>query len=77
MDKGWWEEMRDPTTQELFYYHHGTGDSQWEPPEWVREVDPSSNCPYFINCLTGESTWDEPEEYVPLVREGEELGGPP
>jgi hypothetical protein len=36
-----WMELVD-VSGHAYYFNEATGESQWEPPEWVEERDPAS-----------------------------------
>jgi curved DNA-binding protein CbpA len=37
-----WVQRYDEQTRHYYYYNASTGQSEWEPPEWVEEKDPAS-----------------------------------
>jgi curved DNA-binding protein CbpA len=69
-----WYQLRDESTGYYYYYNETTGESEWEPPEWVEEQDTISGSRYYahLNAEDGsvlETTWSKPEYFVRLVRE--------
>ena len=42
-----WHELFDDAGN-AYYYNEATGDSKWEAPEWVEEVDPNSGARYDV-----------------------------
>lgn len=67
----WFEEFDE--NQNAYYVNQRTGESRWEPPEWVAEVDPESGCTYYIklNQETAQplhSTWSRPNFFSKIIR---------
>mmetsp|Transcript_12214 Transcript_12214/g.18472 ORF Transcript_12214/g.18472 Transcript_12214/m.18472 type:complete len:714 (+) Transcript_12214:205-2346(+) len=56
-----------------YYYNESTGESQWEPPEWVEEVDQDSGARYYVQLNQEDgsvfnSTWTKPQMFSRVVR---------
>ena len=58
---------RDPSGN-LYYSHSVTGESQWEAPLWIDQIDSASGTKYFLNTLTNETSWEMPSAFIPIVR---------
>ena len=61
--------MIDAQSNHPYWLHASTGVSQWEPPEWLDQLDPESGCIYYVHNSTGESTWDRPEGFEVIARQ--------
>ncbi len=48
---GDWQELRDPHTNHIFFYHTPTGDSQWDPPTGDELGDVNDYHCTFEDCL--------------------------
>ena len=48
---GEWQELRDPHTNHIFFYHTPTGDSQWDPPTGDELGDATEYHCTFEDCL--------------------------
>merc|ERR1712100_723120 len=44
-----WQELVDPDTNHTYFINTASGESQWEPPLWVDEVDATSGAVYYVN----------------------------
>ena len=58
---------RDPSGN-LYYSHSVTGESQWEAPLWIDQIDSASGTTYYLNTLTNETSWEMPSAFIPIVR---------
>ena len=65
-----WEEMKDPVTQEHYYYSNTGKDAQWTKPKWIDYICQDTGSLYYLNTETGMSTWSRPEEFTELVEGG-------
>ena len=45
-----------------------TGESQWEAPLWIDQLDSDSGTTYYLNTLTNETSWEMPSAFIPIVR---------
>lgn len=69
-----WEELKDPLTNQHYYYSNANKASQWNPPPWIDYVDPETRIPYYFNVASGESVWQRPAGFVEAaVDDGGEL----
>jgi hypothetical protein len=68
IDEELWYELHDDEGA-VYYFNSASGESQWEPPQWVDEIDPVSGAVYYVNSLTGDAQWEMPERFVPVIRE--------
>lgn len=46
-----------------------SGESQWELPPWLDEIDPQTGATYYVSSITGDATWEKPPSFVPIIRE--------
>lgn len=68
-----WTEYADENGHPYFV-NNRTGESQWEPPEWVEETDETSGAKYYVKLDNSgarplHSTWSRPEIFAKLNRE--------
>lgn len=68
-----WNEYADENGHPYFV-NSRTGESQWEPPEWVEETDETSGAKYYVRLDNNSSrplhsTWSRPEIFAKLNRE--------
>ena len=81
--KSKWQPVATPKGKNLYFWNTETGESQWEAPLWMDEVDTTSGAVYYVNTNSGETQWDKPFGFVPVVRhrdvsltpEGSKLSG--
>lgn len=69
-----WYQLRDEPTGYYYYYNDKTGESEWESPEWIEEIDHVSGSRYYtrLNPEDGtavETTWSKPDHFARLIRE--------
>lgn len=68
-----WLELFD-NEGNVYYYNESSGESQWEPPEWIEESDPLSGAKYYVklsnthNSTDLHSTWTQPQKFARLIR---------
>jgi hypothetical protein len=48
--------------------HSVTGESQWEAPLWIDQLDSESGTTYYLNTVTNETSWEQPSAFIPIVR---------
>jgi curved DNA-binding protein CbpA len=65
----YWQELRDPASNQLYYLHSTSGVSTWQKPTWEDAVDAKTGAVYYINAYSGESQWEKPEGFIPIVKE--------
>jgi curved DNA-binding protein CbpA len=65
----YWQELRDPASNQLYYLHSTSGVSTWQKPTWENAVDAKTGAEYYINSYSGESQWEKPDGYIPIVKE--------
>lgn len=68
----WYEHLDDQGNP--YYYNSRTGESRWESPEWVEEMDKASGARYFVKLDKNDasplnSTWSKPGQFARLVRQ--------
>lgn len=69
-----WYQLRDESSGYYYYYNEKTGESEWDPPEWIEEYDPISGSRYYVHLNSEDSnpietTWRKPPFFARLVRE--------
>ena len=62
-----------------YYVNETTGESRWEAPEWVEELDKATGCKYYvklepIGAQALHSTWSRPDMFARLKRHDHEEG---
>mmetsp|Transcript_63146 Transcript_63146/g.124343 ORF Transcript_63146/g.124343 Transcript_63146/m.124343 type:complete len:1156 (+) Transcript_63146:60-3527(+) len=70
-----WMELFDEGGH-AYYFNEDSGESRWEPPNWVEEKDPTSGEKYYVNLGNASSdpnaplysTWTKPAEFARLLR---------
>jgi len=68
----WYEQQDDQGNP--YFYNSRTGESRWESPEWVEEMDKASGARYFVKLNKDDasplnSTWSKPRQFSRLVRQ--------
>ena len=71
-----WYERYDDEGGYMYYWNARTGESSWESPEWVEEIDPTTHATYYIQLNTQDatpltSTWVMPPVFSRLYRRSE------
>lgn len=71
-----WYERYDDEGGYMYYWNARTGESSWECPEWVEEIDPTTHASYYIQLNTQNatpltSTWVMPPVFSRLYRRSE------
>lgn len=64
-----WEELKDPLTQQHYFYSNVSHTAQWTQPLWVDYIEPDSGETYYYCAATGESSWERPAEFVEVAVE--------
>ena len=59
---------RSDPSGNAYYMHSVTGESQWEAPLWIDQLDSESGTTYYLNTVTNETSWEQPSAFIPIVR---------
>lgn len=67
-----WQQLYDENGN-AYYYDPESGESKWEAPEWVEEVDTESGASYYVKldpygAHALHSTWSRPQAFAHLIR---------
>jgi curved DNA-binding protein CbpA len=67
-----WVEHTDESGHN-YYVNERSGESKWEAPEWVQEVDPATGVQYYVKleplgAAALHSTWSRPEHFAQIRR---------